>query len=166
MNNRNEEKMNGKHVIIANDDSVNNLDKKPDDVLFTKASEVVDYIQEQYRIYGCESDLSSMYFENVYVSDMSKRDILKAYREIQKCTNGDDMFELSDYTISEDEETITGTRVDFASDSKYDERFSGNLEEFLNSFETETAENTCFCRLLDYEEENGIITGELLEFIF
>ena len=75
MNNRNEEKMNGKHVIIANDDSVNNLDKEPDDVLFTKASEVVDYIQEQYRIYGCESDLSSMYFENVYVSDMSKRDI-------------------------------------------------------------------------------------------
>ena len=136
------------------------------DVTFTKPSEIIDYITEQYRLYGCESDLSLMYFSNVFVSNMSQRDILQAYREIQKCCNGDDVFELSNYCISKDKEKIVGSIKEFASDSKYDELYSGNLEVFFTTFPTETVENTCFCRLLEYEEENGIITGDHLNFIF
>lgn len=159
-----EDWIDGQKLYELSSKYIRKQDLKPLDVTFTKPTEIIDYIETQYDLYGCEADLSSLYFSNVYVTDMSKRDILLAYRTIQKECNGDAVFELSDYSITG--ETITGSIHKFASDPKYDELYTGNLETFLTSFKTETIENTCFCRLLEYEEENGIVTGELLDFIF
>ena len=161
-----EEWIDGEKLHELSCDFIRDQNLEPLNITFTKASEIVDYIIDQYCLYGGESDLSSLYFSNIYISNMSQRDILRAYREILNRCNGDYIYELSDYTITKDRTKITGSIVDFAADSKYDELYSGNLETFLTSFATETAENTCFCRLLNYyDEENGVITGDLLDFV-
>lgn len=163
--NDSEDWIDGHKLHMLCDKFIRKNDLEPADVTFTKSEEIVDYIREQYKIYGCVSELSSLYFKNVFVENLSKRNILNAYCDIQKECNGDDVFELSNYSRLDKE--ITGYIKEFASDSKYDELYTGNLEEFLTSFPTETEENTCFCRLLEYEEnEEGLITGELLDFVF
>ena len=85
------------------------------------ADEMIKKVCEEYWKY--DSDLCSLHFD--FDVEMKKSDILEAYAEIQYRINGDDVIRIEN-----------GKEADnlIPNDPSYDEIYTGNLREYLESF--------------------------------
>ena len=115
-------------------------------------SELENYILEEYLKDNVE--LSSLFFD-VMVS-MKEKEILETYQSLQSIINGDCVMRLENIKSDEDGNVIDGDEAEeFIPEGYYEDVFTGNCKDFLESFNGREAE-TGLCR---YDE------GELLDFI-
>ena len=115
-------------------------------------SELENYILEEYS--KNEVELSSLFLD-VMVSDKEK-EILETYQDLQSMINGDCVMRLENIKSDEDGNVIDGDEAEeFIPEGSYEDVFTGNCKDFLESFNGREAE-TGLCR---YDEDN------LLDFI-
>ena len=112
------------------------MDEEPETktAVITSPDEMIDKVFEEYRKY--DSELCSLHFN--FDVKMKKSDILEAYAEIQRRINGDDVVRIENG--KEADELIPDDPV-------YDEIYSGNLMEYLESFNG----NKEFVRIVENE---------------
>lgn len=132
---------------------------------------IYDKVTNDYRNESVE--LSNLFFD-FDVKDVPGKDILDTYAELQKDINGDYIVHIQDADIDEDDDNnlIGGILLneedsswgDFWGDA-FDEAYTGNVMKFL---ETYPAEDYEIYRVMDLEvdENNNVISGNVLDFIF
>jgi len=108
--------------------------------IINTAEELVEHIRYEYSKY--DSELNSLYFD-VEVC-MKESEILEAYAEIQDEINGDSVIRM-----------VNGEEVEFIPDGMYENIYSGNCKDFLESFNGKE-EETGFYRF-DGEEQLDFI---------
>lgn len=135
----------------------------------TKA-EIVDKVLTDYRKY--DTELSGEFFN--FQVRATEADILEAYAYLQEMINGDYVTRLSDIKISYDSDSdthvATGHECELVTPEQRVTVYEGNCKAFLESFNGHDREmETGLCRFIDGDdvnEEDGIISGNILDFVF
>lgn len=128
------------------------------------AKELYDYVTQEYRKY--DTELNGLFFD--VPVQMPQYEILRAYQQLQEDINGDDVVLLKDETefvLHGGETGIFGTVIPIVAGSGFDEIYTGNCKEFLESFNDQEEESHLY-RLDDTVKNGNNIGGEKLLFVF
>lgn len=130
-------------------------------------TEIIDKVVADYRKY--DTELSGEFFD--FQVRATEADILEAYAYLQEMINGDYVTRLSDIKISYDTDSdiyvATGHECELVSPEQRSAVYEGNCKAFLESFNGCDREmETGLCRFIDGDEEDGIISGNILDFVF
>lgn len=100
---------------------------------------------------------------------LTERELLETYFEIIHQINGDYVIRLDNFTYDKTDEniTVTGHEAEkLIPEGMYENIYEGNYKDFLESFNGKELA-TGFFRFMEVEEnEEGIISGEPLDFIW
>lgn len=133
--------------------------------VYASKEDIIDYVLNEYRKY--DTELNSLFFD--FHVRLKEKILLKAYAEIQYIVNGDDVIRLENPNMSknkDDDVIITGKEVDLIPDGAYENVYDGNYKDFLENFNGKESE-TGLCRMMDSEtDEEDIVHGIKLDFIF
>ena len=131
---------------------------------FKTAKELYNYVTDEYRKY--DTELNGLFFD--VPVQMPEYEILQAYRELQKDINGDDVVFLKDETefvLHDGETRVFGTVMPIVEGCGFDDIYTGNCREFLESFNGKENEHHLY-RLDDTMKNGNNIGGEKLLFVF
>jgi len=133
---------------------------------YTTTDEIRQVVRDDYE--SNSTELNSLLFD-FDVKDIKKKDLLEIYKTIQSDINGDFVVRLKGAKINKCAGTVDckifGELSDLIHDGEYDDTYSGNLKDFLESFNGRELE-TGLCRVIELEEVNGLSGGIKLDFIF
>lgn len=138
--------------------------------IYTEENEIKDRVYNDYRQY--DTELNSLFFD--FQVKAPKKVLLQAYAEIQDTINGDYVGRLVNPQIKQIEDpnhpdqpdiVIHGKEADLIPEGEYEDVYSGNYKDFLESFNDRELE-TGLCRIMEVEEEEDLIGGIKLDFVF
>lgn len=129
------------------------------------ATDIENKVFQDYR--NESTELNALFFD--FDVKMSKRELLELYFEIVYQINGDYVIRLDDFTFDKTAEKITVTgheAKDLIPEGIYEDIYEGNYKDFLEAFNGRELV-TGFFRFMEMNEyEEGIISGEPLDFIW
>lgn len=127
--------------------------------------EIKEYVLNEYR--NESTELNGLFFD--FDVNMTKKDIIQAYIDIQRIINDDIVIHLNNPNITQknEDDYIWGTETE-CDDDYMNENYNGNMMTFLESFNDKELE-TGWCRIMEIEnsdDDNTLIGGYKLDFVF